>query len=141
MVRNETHYFQHRQNSRSTPCGLTERIRIKRVYEAPEATDGWRILVDRVWPRGMSKERVRANLWIKSVAPSTELRVWFNHDLSRWRAFKKRYYIELGKNPDGMKKLLDAIDQGSVTLLYSAKDDKHNQAVALKDYLLTRQNR
>ena len=113
-------------------------IAIKRVYQTPEAADGQRILVDRVWPRGMTKERLQADLWLKSVAPSTALRNWFGHDPSKWNAFKKRYFLELDQNPEGVDRLMDAVKNGSVTLLYSAKDATCNQAVALKEYLSAR---
>ncbi len=113
-------------------------IRIKRVYETPKATDGRRILVDRVWPRGMTKKRLRADAWLKSVAPSTELRNWFKHDPSRWKLFKKRYFFELDQNAEEVTMLIDTVKKRPVTLLYSAKDSKFNQAVALKEYLSTR---
>ncbi len=115
-----------------------ERIQIKRVYETPEAADGRRILVDRVWPRGMTKERLQADVWLKSIAPSTELRNWFKHDPSKWNGFKARYYKELDQNPEGIATLFNALKKGLVTLLYSAKDSDHNQAVALKEYLSER---
>lgn len=110
-------------------------IRTKRVYETPNVTDGLRILVDGVWPRGMTKKRLRADVWLKSVAPSTELRNWFKHDPSRWNRFKKRYFFELDQNSEGVRMLIDALEKGPVTLLYSAKNDRFNQAVALKEYL------
>lgn len=110
-------------------------IRTKRVYETPEAVDGIRILVDRVWPRGMTKKRLRADLWLKGVAPSTELRNWFKHEPSKWNEFKKRYFIELDRNPEGLGMIVGAVQKRSVTLLYSAKDTEFNQAVALKEYL------
>ena len=113
-------------------------IRIKRVYETPQATDGRRILVDRVWPRGMTKKRLRADVWLKSVAPSTELRNWFKHDPSKWKGFKKRYFMELDRNPQGLEALIAAVKKGNVTLLYSAKDTQCNQAVGLKEYLSLR---
>lgn len=113
-------------------------IRTKRVYEAPDKSDGRRILVDRVWPRGMTKERLRLDLWLKDVAPSTELRRWFGHERSRWRDFKTRYFSELEQNPRGVKRLLAASEKGPVTLLYSAKDKACNQSVALKEYLTGR---
>jgi uncharacterized protein YeaO (DUF488 family) len=113
-------------------------IRTKRVYETPDATDGLRVLVDRMWPRGMTKRRIRADLWLKSVAPSTALRNWFKHDRSRWNRFKERYFSELEQNPEGVDKLMDAVKNGPVTLLYSAKDATYNQAVALKEYLSAR---
>ncbi|MGB7948017.1 MAG: DUF488 domain-containing protein [Candidatus Binatia bacterium] len=113
-------------------------IAIKRVYQTPEAADGRRILVDRVWPRGITKARLRADLWLKSVAPSTALRNWFKHDRSRWNRFKERYFFELEQNPEGMDRLVDAVKNGPVTLLYSAKETRYNQAVALKEYLSAR---
>ena len=114
---------------------IMERIRTKRVYETPGAADGRRILVDRVWPRGMTKKRLRADVWLKSVAPSTELRNWFKHDPSKWKGFKKRYFMELDRNPQGLEALIAAVKKGNVTLLYSAKDTQCNQAVGLKEYL------
>ncbi len=117
---------------------IMPRIRTKRVYETPEATDGRRILVDRVWPRGMTKKRLRADVWLKGVAPSTELRNWFKHDPSRWKGFKERYFSELDRNPEGVATLIAAVKKGLATLLYSAKDTKCNQAVALKEYLSAR---
>ena len=113
-------------------------IRIKRVYETPQATDGRRILVDRVWPRGMTKKRLRADVWLKNVAPSTELRNWFKHDPSRWKRFKERYFFELDRNIEGVATLIAAVEKGPATLLYSAKDTECNQAVALKEYLSAR---
>ena len=113
-------------------------IRTKRVYETPEAADGRRILVDRVWPRGMTKKRLRADVWLKSVAPSTELRNWFKHDPSKWKGFKKRYFLELDRNPQDLETLIAAVKKGHVTLLYSAKDTDCNQAVALKEYFSSR---
>ncbi len=118
--------------------GIMPRIRTKRIYETPDATDGRRILVDRVWPRGMTKKRLRADVWLKTVAPSTELRNWFKHDPSKWNGFKARYYKELDQNPEGIATLFNALKKGLVTLLYSAKDSDHNQAVALKEYLSER---
>jgi len=141
MPRQETVSTQRRLGTQTERRSLTERIQTKRVYESPNVADGYRILVDRVWPRGMTKERVRVSLWLKSIAPSAELRTWFNHDPSRWKDFKKRYYVELGEHPDGVKELCDAIARGTITLIYSAKDHKHNQAIALREYLLTILNR
>ena len=113
-------------------------IQIKRVYEAPVVSDGYRVLVDRVWPRGMTKKRLGADVWLKSVAPSTDLRNWFKHDPAKWKGFKKRYFLELDQNPEGVATLIAAIKKGLVTLLYSAKDTDCNQAVALKEYLSAR---
>ena len=111
------------------------KIRIKRVYEKADAKDGLRILVDRVWPRGMTKQRLRADIWLKSVAPSAELRNWFKHDPSKWNEFKKRYFRELDQNSEGTRMLIDAVEKEPVTLLYSAKDERFNQAAALVQYL------
>ena len=114
---------------------IVERKRTKRVYETPGAADGCRFLVDRVWPRRMTKKQLRADAWLKSVAPSTELRNWFKHDPSKWKGFKKRYFMELDRNPQGLEALIAAVKKGNVTLLYSAKDTRCNQAAALKEYL------
>lgn len=112
-------------------------IKIKRVYDKAAATDGVRILVDRVWPRGMTKAKLRADIWLKEVAPSAELRKWFAHDPAKWNEFKRRYFAELNSKPE----IVDEIRQKSavrpVTLLYSAHDSVHNQAVALREYLLS----
>ena len=111
------------------------RIAVKRVYEAASVADGFRVLVDRVWPRGFSKERADIDLWLKSVAPSTELRKWFDHDPSKWREFKLRYFAELEAQPTGLDELMDRASDSVVTLVFSAKDEQHNQAVALREYL------
>lgn len=113
-------------------------IQTKRVFEAMNKTDGTRVLVDRVWPRGMTREKVKADIWLKSIAPGTELRKWFGHDPDKWQEFKHRYFKELDANPDTVKQLLELATKQRLTLLYSARDTNHNQAVALKDYLLTR---
>ena len=112
-------------------------IQTKRVYNPVEKDDGTRLLVDRVWPRGMTKERVKADLWLKDVAPGTDLRKWFNHDRSRWEKFKSRYFSELDEKPQMIKQILELAKNGRVTLLFSAHDDECNQAVALKEYLMT----
>lgn len=113
-------------------------IRIKRVYEPASAHDGFRVLVDRVWPRGMTKQRAAADLWLKEVAPSDALRKSYCHEVSKWEDFKAQYFAELDRNPGPVGKLLSAVSEGPLTLLYSAKDDHHNQAAALRDYLLSR---
>lgn len=107
-------------------------IRIKRVYEEPAKEDGYRILVDRLWPRGLSKERAKVDLWMKEIAPSDALRKWFGHEPERWAAFVKRYRAELEKKKPLLKevKRLER-EQGSVTLLYGRKDEKQNQAVLI----------
>lgn len=110
-------------------------IRLKRAYEPVEATDGWRVLVERLWPRGVSKERLHLDEWIKEVAPSTELRRWFGHDPERWTEFQRRYLVELRANPDAWKPLLTRSHHGRVTLIYAAHDTEHNGALALKGFL------
>ena len=109
-------------------------IRIKRVYEAPEAGDGARILVDRLWPRGLSKEKAALTDWMKEVAPSTELRKWFDHDPERWAEFQERYRAELKDNP-AVEALRRRAAHGTVTLLYGARDTRFNDAVVLADVL------
>jgi uncharacterized protein YeaO (DUF488 family) len=108
---------------------------VKRIYEAAKANDGARYLVDRLWPWGMKKENLIMDAWFKEVAPSTELRRWFGHDPAKWQEFQRRYRAELDANPDAWKLLLESARQGNVTLLYSARDTEHNNAVALKSYL------
>ncbi len=112
-------------------------IRTKRVYENAQADDGFRVLVDWVWPRGMTKERMHADLWLKEVAPGTPLRTWFAHDRAKWAEFKRRYEQELAANPEPVARLLEAAAKGRVTLLFSARDEECNQAVALREYLLS----
>jgi uncharacterized protein YeaO (DUF488 family) len=110
-------------------------IRTKRVYEPAEPKDGTRILVDRLWPRGIGKRDLTMDSWYKSVAPSSELRKWFNHDPARWNEFKRRYFAELDNNPTAWSSLAELARSDDVTLLYSAKDKRHNNAEALRDYL------
>lgn len=110
-------------------------IRIKRTYDPPARGDGRRILVERLWPRGMKKEAVAAVAWMKQVAPSTELRQWFGHRVERWAEFRRRYRKELGANPSVWTPILEAEARGMVTLLYSAHDVLHNGAVVLREYL------
>ncbi len=114
-------------------------IQIKRTYDAPKRGDGRRILVERLWPRGMKKDAVAADVWMKEVAPSTELRKWFGHRVERWDEFRRRYQKELNASPSAWEPILDASGRGSVTLLYSAHDVLHNGAVVLRDYLVERQ--
>ena len=111
-------------------------LKIKRIYDSPEKDDGIRVLVDRIWPRGISKERAHLDLWLKEIAPSDSLRKWFAHDPKRWTAFAAKYHTELTRKKDLLRKLktLEA-ENGSVTLLYSAHDELHNQAVALRRFL------
>ena len=110
-------------------------VHIKRVYEAADKADGFRVLVDRLWPRGISKEAAAVDLWLKAVGPSTALRQWFNHEPEKWEEFKRRYFDELTANAEALRPLRDAIAKGPVTLVYSSRDEKHNQAVALKAFL------
>jgi uncharacterized protein YeaO (DUF488 family) len=110
-------------------------IKLKRAYEPPEKTDGARILVDRLWPRGVSKTSARIDLWLKDIAPSAALRKWFGHDPSKWSEFQKRYVRELARQPEAVAQLKQFAAKGVVTLVYGAKDQRHNNAVALKEYL------
>jgi uncharacterized protein YeaO (DUF488 family) len=107
--------------------------KIKRVYEQPEQTDGLRVLVDRLWPRGLTKEKASVDLWLKDIAPSTELRKWFGHEPGKWEEFKKRYLIELNGNPGQVHLLQQAMEKGVVTLVYGAKDKEHNEALVLQE--------
>jgi uncharacterized protein YeaO (DUF488 family) len=116
------------------PAGPTD-LRIKRVYEPPAPTDGTRILVDRLWPRGLTKERARVDLWLKEIAPSTELRRWFGHDPARWAEFQARYRAELAANAEPVARLRAEMARGPVTLIYGAKDEAHNDAIVLRDFL------
>lgn len=110
-------------------------IALKRVYEPVEAADGTRLLVERLWPRGVRKDALTLDAWLKDVAPSTELRQWYGHNPERWQEFRRRYAAELDARPDAWAPILQADRSGTVTLLYSAHDNEHNSAVALKDYL------
>ena len=110
-------------------------IHTRRVYEPPQPTDGTRVLVDRLWPRGMRKEDAPFQLWIRDVAPSNDLRHWFGHDPERWQEFRERYETELSANLSALQPLLDIARQGPLTLLYAAHDETHNNAVVLADYL------
>ena len=113
-------------------------LRIKRTYDPPARGDGRRILVERLWPRGMKKEAVAADAWMKDVAPSTELRQWFDHRVERWEEFRRRYRRELNAKPGAWAPILDAERRQTVTLLYSAHDVLHNGAAVLRDYLARR---
>ncbi len=110
-------------------------LKVKRVYEKAEPSDGTRFLVERLWPRGMKKEALEMDAWLKDVAPSSDLRRWFGHDPSKWDEFQKRYWSELKNNPDAWSPILRAVKQGDVTLLYSAHDTEHNNALALMRFL------
>ena len=111
-------------------------IKIKRVYEQPAKEDGFRILVDRLWPRGIAKNRAKIDLWLREIGPSDDIRKWFSHDPKKWQGFKRKYEAELRAKEELVKKIKQAEkEHGTVTLLYSAKDEEHNQAVALGIFL------
>jgi uncharacterized protein YeaO (DUF488 family) len=113
-------------------------VRLKRAYEPPAPADGTRILVDRLWPRGVSKAVAAIDQWAKEVAPSSELRKWFGHDPERWPEFRRRYAAELREHVEELGALRDRANKGPVTLVYSAHDEEHNDAVVLRDILLSR---
>jgi uncharacterized protein YeaO (DUF488 family) len=110
-------------------------IRLKRAYEKPSPDDGKRILVERLWPRGLTKKRAAVDLWLKDVAPSTDLRKWFAHDPARWKQFQTRYRHELRQKKDSIQSLKDEAKQRTVTLVYAARDEAHNGALVLKRFL------
>jgi len=113
-------------------------IKIKRVYDTPSEEDGYRVLIDRLWPRGLSKSVAVIQSWVKDIAPSTELRKWFDHDPLKWAAFQEKYMDELKHNPS-IDSFWETIShQKTVTLLYSAKDEKHNNAIVLKSFLTSK---
>ena len=111
------------------------KVKIKRVYEEPSDTDGKRILVDRLWPRGMTKEKAAIDVWLKDIAPSTTLRKWFAHDPKRWNEFKKKYFKELNENNEQLSVLKEYLKKGKITLVYGAKDEEHNEAQVLLEIL------
>jgi uncharacterized protein YeaO (DUF488 family) len=112
-------------------------IKIKRIYEKFSPKDGLRILVDRLWPRGIKKDEAKIDLWFKEIAPSNKLRKWFKHDISKWEEFKKRYKEEIEQNKESLEKLIEIIkNKKVVTLVFSAKDKEHSNAVALKEILM-----
>ena len=110
-------------------------IQIKRVYDPSSRTDGTRLLVERLWPRGVKKTSLEIKSWLKDVAPSAELRKWFSHDPAKWSEFRSRYFAELEANPDAWQPIIEAANHGTVTLIYSSHDTEHNNAVALKEFL------
>lgn len=115
-------------------------VQLKRIYEPPQKSDGYRVLVDRVWPRGLSKDAAQIDLWMKDIAPSTALRKWFNHDPARWVGFQEKYRAELRELGDKLDELRARAKKEPVTLLYGAKDTEHNQAVVLRDVLAERRS-
>jgi uncharacterized protein YeaO (DUF488 family) len=110
-------------------------IRLKRAYEEPAPEDGCRVLVERLWPRGVRQAEAALDLWLKEIAPSPELRQWFSHDPQKWDEFRRRYWAELEKKPEAVEVLHGKIKKGAVTLVYGSRDEKHNAAVALKQFL------
>lgn len=110
-------------------------IHLKRAYEEPSRSDGLRILVERLWPRGLGKERAAVDVWLKDIAPSRDLRRWFGHDPAKWEEFRKRYRDELEANPEAVAELRRKMRAGPVTLVYAARDEHHNGALALREYL------
>jgi uncharacterized protein YeaO (DUF488 family) len=108
-------------------------INLKRVYETPAKEDGTRVLVDRLWPRGLTKQKAKIDLWLKDIAPSTELRKWFGHDPEKWKEFRKRYQKELKENKEQIEILKEQQKKGPVTLVYGARDQEHNEAIVLKE--------
>ncbi len=120
-------------------AGILSDLRVKRAYRAARLSDGQRVLVDRIWPRGLTKDRLRLADWAKDLAPSDELRKWFGHDPAKWDEFRQRYARELDARPDEVKALRARLTDGPVTLVYGAADEEHNNAVALKAYLERRE--
>lgn len=111
-------------------------IKVKRAYDEPEGEDGVRILVDRLWPRGLAKEKAKVDLWLKDIAPSNKLRKWFSHEPERWIGFRDRYFKELDENDESVVQLMHKAKKGTITLLYGAKESRYNNAVALKEYII-----
>lgn len=110
-------------------------IYLKRAYDAPSKDDGYRVLIDRIWPRGVSKEKAHINSWLKEIAPSNELRKWFGHDPDKWDEFRNRYYQELENQSEVVEQLVRKASEGTLTLIFAAQNKKCNNAVALKEYL------
>lgn len=116
-------------------------LQVKRIYEPPKKTDGWRVLVDRLWPRGISKDKAKLDLWLKEIAPSDELRHRFHAKPELWKEFVRAYAAELKKTGSAAEVILDKLKESPVTLLYAARDEEHNNAVALRDWLLRKARR
>lgn len=116
-------------------------VQLKRVYDPAAPEDGARFLVERLWPRGIRKEALRLDAWLKDVAPSTPLRQWFSHDPARWAEFQRKYFAELDTRPEALEPLRKALKHGRVTLLFSSHDEAHNNALALKTYLTARRTK
>lgn len=127
--------IRHAQGSVMT-AGHAHEIHLRRAYDPPGRSEGRRVLVDRVWPRGVTKEELGLDEWLKEIAPSTELRRWFGHDPAKWETFRERYFRELDALPDAVARLVALCRQGTVTLIFGARDEDHNNAAALRDYAL-----
>jgi uncharacterized protein YeaO (DUF488 family) len=115
-------------------------IRVRRIYEPPARDDGVRVLVDRLWPRGVAKSKAGVDHWVKAAAPSDELRRWFGHQPEKWEGFRERYFAELDGNPAAVAELRQALGDGTATLLFAARDERYNNAVALREYLEKRRS-
>jgi|SRR6516162_5436464 len=113
-------------------------VKLKRAYESPAAADGTRVLIDRLWPRGISKKQAALDQWMKDIAPSNQLRKWFGHDPARWNEFRRRYAAEVHKNPHLLEQLRSVARDGPITLVYSARDEAYNDAIVLRDLILGR---
>jgi uncharacterized protein YeaO (DUF488 family) len=111
------------------------KIGSRRIYEEPGQSDGRRILIDRLWPRGLSKEAARVDFWARAIAPSNELRRWYRHEHPKWQEFRRRYFAELDANPEGVAELRAQLGAGTVTLVFASKEEELNNAAALRDYL------
>lgn len=116
-------------------AGSAKRVTLKRVYDPPAKTDGYRVLVDRLWPRGLTKDAAAVDLWLRDIAPSTELRKWFHHEEGKWTEFRERYERELRANPEPLAQLRELVREHHVTLVYGARDQEHNQAVVIRELL------
>jgi uncharacterized protein YeaO (DUF488 family) len=110
-------------------------IRLNRARAVPDAADGFRVLVDRLWPRGLSRTQLKIDAWAKDLAPSTPLRQWFNHEADKWPEFRERYFTELASRQEQLNQLISQAENQQITLIYAARDDRYNNAVALKEYL------
>jgi uncharacterized protein YeaO (DUF488 family) len=115
--------------------GETMAIHVKRAYDKPARNDGFRVLVDRVWPRGVTKEALKVDTWLRNVAPSTRLRKWFGHDPKKWDEFRRRYFKELDADPEDIRLLREKRRGGELTLVFGAKEERFNNAEAIKEYL------
>lgn len=113
-------------------------IRLKRAYDPPSRDDGKRILIDRLWPRGLKKEEANIDEWVREIAPSNALRKWFGHDPRKWETFKKKFFNELDEHEEIIEKILDILKSSSITLVYASKEERFNNAIALKEYIETR---